>query len=88
MTLPNCYRCGKQPCECGDGITLYHGDCRDVLPLLYPPSLDAVCLDPFAGSGTTGVAAKQMGRKCILIEAEKEYCEIAARRLDQEVLFT
>ena len=32
--LPNCYRCGCQPCECKDGITLYHADCRDVLPLL------------------------------------------------------
>ncbi|GAG51562.1 unnamed protein product, partial [marine sediment metagenome] len=56
--------------------------------LLYPPSLDAACLDPFAGSGTTGVAAKQMGRKCILIEVEKEYVEIAARRLEQQVMFT
>ncbi len=32
----NCYRCGCQPCECKDGVTLYHGDCRDVLPLIGP----------------------------------------------------
>jgi len=32
--LPPCYRCGLQPCGCNDGITLYHADCRDVLPLL------------------------------------------------------
>ncbi len=56
---------------------------RYLLTLLYPPSLGAVCLDPFAGSGTTGVAAKQMGRKCILIEMDKEFCSITAERLTQ-----
>lgn len=43
-------------------------------------------LDPFAGSGTTGRAAKDLGRKCVLIEREERYCEIAARRMAQEVL--
>ena len=42
-------------------------------------------LDPFAGSGTTGRAAKDLGRKCVLIEREERYCEIAARRMLQEV---
>jgi site-specific DNA-methyltransferase (adenine-specific) len=43
-------------------------------------------LDPFAGSGTTGEAAKIMGKKAVLIEREERYCEIAARRLAQDML--
>lgn len=43
-------------------------------------------LDPFAGSGTIGRACKDLGRKCTMIEIEEKYCEIAARRMGQEVL--
>lgn len=43
-------------------------------------------LDPYAGSGTTGRAAKDLGKQAVLVEMDEQYCEIAAQRMAQEVL--
>ena len=43
-------------------------------------------LEPFAGSGTTAIAAAALGLNCVAIEAEEKWCELIASRLDQGVL--
>lgn len=50
-----------------------------LIKLVCPPG--GVCLDPFLGSGTTAVAALRVGRKCIGIEREASYLEIARARV-------
>jgi len=53
-----------------------------LIKLVMPPK-DGVLLDPFAGSGTTILAARRLGYTAIGIEKEQQYCEIARARIAQ-----
>lgn len=54
------------------------------LGLSWSKAAQIIC-DPFAGSGTTGIACERLNRKYILIEKELEYVEIAAQRISREI---
>lgn len=54
---------------------------RYLITLIMPPK-DGILLDPFAGSGSTIIAAHQLGVKAIGIEKQAEYVQIARKRLE------
>jgi DNA modification methylase len=59
-----------------------HAKPVDLLAQLIAPAKASTILDPFMGSGTTGVACAQLGRKFIGIEIERKYFDVACERID------
>jgi len=55
---------------------------RKLIDMTIPPGKDKIVLDPFMGSGTTAIAALEKGISYIGFEINKEYCEIANKRLE------
>jgi len=84
-----CAKSGKKERNKGlENITCTHPTVKPVKLMSYLVKLitpkNGIVLDPFMGSGTTGIAAKQIGMNFVGIEKEKEYLEIAKKRIFYE----
>ena len=71
---------------CGDDFTGHNSQKpkKLIISLLEYSKKTGLVLDPFLGSGTTAIACERLKRKWIGIEIEEKYCEIAAKRIEQE----
>lgn len=78
------------PSESGGGFKRYHPTQKNLKMfekiIKIHSNEDNIILDPFSGSGTTGIACMNLNRKCILIEQSEEYCEIIKNRLSSVVI--
>ncbi|MBI2424044.1 MAG: site-specific DNA-methyltransferase [Candidatus Hydrogenedentes bacterium] len=57
---------------------------RHLLECTLPPGGGHIVLDPFAGSGTTCVAARELGHRFVGVERESKHCELARKRLEEK----
>ena len=75
IRVRNCHGYAEHETQKPEGIL------RPLIAYSCPPG--GVVLDPFAGSGSTGIAARQVGRSALLVELSPDYCAKAAKRLAQ-----
>lgn len=78
------------PSESGGGFKRYHPTQKSLklfekLIKIHSNENDII-LDPFAGSGTTGIACMNTNRNCVLIEKEEKYCEVIKQRICNNVM--